>query len=393
MYCTDVLYRYNVILTLDGWDTLGCLGTPVSQLTSVGGINRQNLLRDFSTASFTEQATSNIFNNEAMSSPNKISLKILEKLESPWLLCSTENAELKIVKDINGKLAKVDAAGSTLILFRPETLEMSTCQYLQSEMVTHLPLSLIFPTEDVNQEAIEMMKKDFMKEFGDANLLSLKTTDQHVVFIVLKMFPAKSTNKYDYKVPMKIADQDGNIVMMDIFTDAWRFEEGGIYRVTGLQREPGVAQFRATDKTEVQELSEEDAGAMTFPKLGEEEIKGKLLFTFDVSHQEICRAHRHPANTCVYCKKIPQWMTPTTWVISATCLIQLAASHGYAEEKKIHLDGLSLLGRKPGKIVSFIEGIHSAANRKEGKTVKIQFDTVEGQSYASKMEIVEDEEV
>lgn len=326
-----------------------------------------------------------------MTSPNKISLKIVEKLKTPWLLCSTKNAELKIVKDVNRKLAKVDAAHSTIILFRPQTLEMSSCQYLQSEMVTHLPVN--FPTKTIKEEDIEMMKKDFMKEFGDANLLSLKTTDQHVVFIVIKMFPAKQM-KYGFRVPMKIADQDGNIGMLNIFKDAWRFEEGGIYRVTGLQRRNPdvVAQFRTTVKTEVLELSEEDTSTITFPRLGEDEMKGELLFTYDVSNKEVCREHRHPVDSCVYCKKIPQWVTPSTWEMSATCLIQLTASNGYAEERKIYLDGPSLFGCKPGKILSFIEGIHNAATRKERKRVKIQFDTFKGRAYAHKLEIIGEEE-
>ena len=327
-----------------------------------------------------------------MTSPNKISLKIVEKLKTPWLLCSTSNAELKIVKDVNRKLANVDAAQSTIILFRPQTLEMSSCQYLQSEMVTHLPVN--FPTKAIKQEDIEMMKKDFMKEFRDANLLSLKTSDQHVVFIVIKMFPAKQV-KYGFRVPMKIADQDGNIGMMNIFKDASRFEEGGIYRVTGLQRrnpDADVAQFRTTGKTEVLELSEEDASDITFPKLGEKEMKGQLLLTYGVSNTEVCREHRHPAATCAFCQKFPQWMTPSTWEMSATGLIQLTTNHGYAEERKIYLDGPSLFGCKPGKILSFIEGIHNAATRKEGKTVKIQFDTVKGQAYARKLEIIEDED-
>ena len=65
-----------------------------------------------------------------MTSPNKISLKIVEKLKTPWLLCSTSNAELKIVKDVNHKLANVDAAFSSEVLSPGRSLPPRTSRHL-----------------------------------------------------------------------------------------------------------------------------------------------------------------------------------------------------------------------------------------------------------------------
>ena len=323
----------------------------------------------------------------------KVSLKLIEVLKPSWFLCCTKDGEVRIVKDAFRKLREVGAPGSTIFLFRPETLEMGSFQYLQSEMVSHCLKK--FPTKAVKEEDLQKLRDRFMMQLRDATLRSLKRSDQQVVFQVVKMFPAKET-LYGFTVPMKIADQDGNIGMINIYKDAWRFEEGGIYRVIGLQRRnPDVAWFITTPSTKVLELSEEEASAIIFPRLGEKEMKGVLLFTFDVSNKEICRAHRHPINSCVYCKKSPQMMSiPSTWEMTATCIVQLTAApdYGYAEERKIYLDGPSLFGRKPGEVVSFIEGIKSAASRKEGKMVKIQFNTFYGHSYAHKMEIMEEEE-
>ena len=320
----------------------------------------------------------------------KLSLCFLEELKPGWYLTCNSDGDPIVMRDEVMK-TKPSLRGTTIVLFKPKCMTAGQLEYQMTEMISYR--NTLFPTIKAKQEDLQMLKDIFFAQFGDTDLLSLDEPSQQAVFKVKNILPALST-QYGYRVMMKIVDPYGNQAVVNVFKNAGRFAEGGVYRVTGLKRpHPQELKFSTGPDTEV--LDGTDIQDLDFTKIGAKEIMAPVIFVYDVHVKGVCSSHRHSIENCGFCpKEGPFGKIKPRWVITATCVLDLSENgDGDGEEMRIILNGSALSDGQPEFLISSINKAESYANSLEGQTVKFQYDIgSDGKFYASKVEIVEVED-